>query len=1015
MLRNPQPHPISDDKAPHVPAPPCDCDKDPIEGLKKLFVEYAQGVALARGRDPATRPVFLRLHGVAYGTFEVAKDLRDDFRVGVFGQKREYPVWVRFSGDIQPESPDLKGTAGVAIKLFGVEGKKLLTPDDDAATHDFLLQNHDVFFTDTARDMCEFTCQSLNGKFNEYVEAHPVTGKVLNDMEKVVDSVLATTYWSGLPYRFGKECYVKYKLEPEITPPSSGETPDYGDPFYLRGDLRTRLKNGEARFRLFIQLRTDDEAMPLDRATVRWDEGLSQPVHVATLILPRQDLDARGQSTYGENLAFNPWHALPEHEPVGSIAAARKEVYQASANVRRNFNAIPLGEPVEPRPAEWHSGVPYPPGKDETIVCAKIHPAIGIARVGDSDDWFIGPQVIEPEPNARNSYRDRMGRLKRQAAIFRIYGFNAVGEVVRELTAGMAAMKWTVHVANRKAAWYQWQMALDIPEAATIRLPRRNADVKGADRAGLVIDGLEHSIWGTNAQGPEYMFRGKFLDTGVYLGELQTDEAGRLRFLGGQGKSDSPKGAPILPDGPNGFINADGWYDDICDGPVTAEVTIEGRQIPVEGAWVVTAPPDYAPGLKGVRTLYDLLFDLNVRHGWLPFPEKISFRHHVYPILQRLSRLQWVNKGFAAQFGAGGPNNFEDKDYIRKLASKPATGAFDTYGELRRQVFNSFRDPNGTDNDTLSWPWIYGDAMDVPVPANTPRQNASISPTQYSYLALWAAGRFEDDWAKDEKIPLKIEDVPVKDQPAMLDRAALEFCLADAFHPGCEVTWPFRHMTMFTKPFRIHRASTVTLADYGKELTPVKALAPNGPLYAQGPGDLTRWMGLPWQADTAFCQSGYSPDYDPYLPTFWPAHVPNQVLTKKNYDIVVDKSQERARRLAAFSARMRWNDPLTGSTAEQMVSMVRHFGLMGLVELLDGISGDLDFPEKLLVASFGPGVEVPDPPRMASLAAAAPGPAAPHAVSPQEILRQRAIQEAGWESEDKMENAPIPVHHPVRK
>ena len=29
------------------------------------------------------------------------------------------------------------------------------------------------------------------------------------------------------------------------------------------------------------------------------------PIHLATLILPRQDLDTRGQAPYGENLAFN--------------------------------------------------------------------------------------------------------------------------------------------------------------------------------------------------------------------------------------------------------------------------------------------------------------------------------------------------------------------------------------------------------------------------------------------------------------------------------------------------------------------------------------------------------------------------------------------------------------------------------------------------------------------------------------------------------------------------------------
>ena len=71
MLRRPQPHPSGDADIPEKPAPPCSCDQDPVEGLKKLFVDYAQGVALARGRDPATRPVFLRLHGVAHGAFVV--------------------------------------------------------------------------------------------------------------------------------------------------------------------------------------------------------------------------------------------------------------------------------------------------------------------------------------------------------------------------------------------------------------------------------------------------------------------------------------------------------------------------------------------------------------------------------------------------------------------------------------------------------------------------------------------------------------------------------------------------------------------------------------------------------------------------------------------------------------------------------------------------------------------------------------------------------------------------------
>jgi hypothetical protein len=998
--------------APPKPTPPCGCDQDPVEGLKQLFVDYFQGIGLAAGRDPATRPVFLRLHGVAHGTFVVRPDLPDDLRVGVFAQKPEYPVWVRFSGDIQPGSPDLKGTAGIGIKLFGVAGKKLLPPDQDATTHDFLLQNMDVFFVDTAKDMCEFTCQSLNGGFDAYVKAHPITGQILNEMEKVVDTVLGTPYWSGLPSRFGDNRYVKYKLEPECVPGGT-DKPNYDDPFYLRSALVARLEQGEARFKFMVQFRTNDEQMPLDRATVRWSERASPPVHVATLILPRQDITTRGQSEYGENLAFNTWHALPEHEPVGSIAAARKVVYRASADVRRNFNATPLGEPTDPRPAEWKPGVPYPPGKDTRVVRAAIHPAIGVARVGNSPtDYFVGPEVTDPAPEKPGFYRDASGMLKRQAARFRLYGYNGAGEVVGELTADTADLRWTVHVANRKAAWYQWTMALDVPEAAGSTIPRRNANVTGDQRKGLVIDDGPKSITGKGASGPEYQFRGQFQQADVYLGEVRTDEAGRLLFLGGLGISASPTGSPIYnPADPNAFINADGWYDDMSDGPVTAAVTIEGRPIPVESGWVVTAPPNYGPNVHGVRTLYDLLLDLYVRAGWLDTPREVSFRDDVYPILRRLNTLQWVNRGFATQFGHNGPNDFDDPEYVAKLARVPRVGEVDLYGELRRQVFNSFRNPEGTDNNPLPWPWIYGDAMDVP-PANTPRQNASVSTTQYLALMAWAAGNFVPHRGPAGNPPDAFEKVELQDQPAMLDRAALTFCLADAFHPGCEVTWPIRHLTLFHAPFRIrHRPPGTPEPDYGPTLTPAIALSLTGPLHEQGPGDLTRWMGLPWQADTGFCRSGYDTEYDPFVPTFWPARVPNQVLTEPNYRIVIDPHQPQERRLAAFTARMVWTDPLHGSTAGQMEQMVRIFGSMGLVEVRDGVVNDPDFPATMMVASFGPGVQPPAPPAPTPRVAAAAAPVE----HPGETLRKRALREAGWESEEQREKAPLPVRHSRRE
>src|SRR5947209_989191 len=119
-------------------------------------------------------------------------------------------------------------------------------------------------------------------------------------------------------------------------------------------------------------------------------------------------------------------------------------------------------------------------GSDDTkIVSAKIHPGIGVARIGDSAEaWFIGPETVTPEPRESGFYRDASGALKRQAARFRVYGYNSAGRVVREITGdGASTVEWTVHVANRKGEWYRFIAALDIPDAKDLQTILRNKGV----------------------------------------------------------------------------------------------------------------------------------------------------------------------------------------------------------------------------------------------------------------------------------------------------------------------------------------------------------------------------------------------------------------------------------------------------------------------------------------------------------------------------------------------------------
>jgi len=166
-----------------------------------------------------------------------------------------------------------------------------------------------------------------------------------------------------------------------------------------------------------------------------------------------------------------------------------------------------------------------------------------------------------------------------------------------------------------------------------------------------------------------------------------------------------------------------------------------------------------------------------------------------------------------------------------------------------------------------------------------------------------------------------------------------------------------RHATLYSKPFRIrHRAAGTPEPDYGTTLTPITAQYVDGPLYAQGPGDISRWMALPWQGDTAFCRSGYDPDFDPYVPTFWAARVPNRVLTEEDYRKAIDPSLEREERIAAYNRRLSWLRAIQEpDVAPTMMQMIKHFGELSIVEVRPGVKGDPDIPEYLYVETLAAG------------------------------------------------------------
>lgn len=537
----------------------------------------------------------------------------------------------------------------------------------------------------------------------------------------------------------------------------------------------------------------------------------------------------------------------------------------------------------------------------DEVVRYVIYPCVGIARVGNSpEEYFIGPEAPGEVPQPEGGFKDGAGRIKRQAARFRVYGLNESGEAVREITADEADITWRVHVANRKAGWYQFTNAMDLGPKFSMTTALRNKTVAGADRQKLVIDPGPRVITGRDTQGDAYHFdSGEFMGKKVPLGEVRTDAQGRLLVLGGFGASASYMGKPATT-----FANNDGWHDDTSDGPVRATVKVGGQEFEAEPAMVAVTPPNYGQGLYGVVTMYDVVYDLFCRDPkfGMSAPERPSFWRHLFPIFERLVGNQWVNGGVNFLFGAGSPSDLTAPELLDQL-SNPS----EDFKPLRTSYFNWFRDPADTagPQQQEKIPPFYGDAFgDYP---NLGMDDLAVTPTQYEWLRRWAEGDFEVDASLRQRPPT-LDQYAVAEQPHALDEANLESCLGGPFHPGIELTWPLRVASMWGAAYRLNilPEDAEPKMDYGPSLTPEEAMGPGGVAESSGPGTLTWWMGVPWQTDEASCLSGYEVGTYLSLPSFWAARVPNQVLSERSYRRVLDGNLPAGQRLKHLFYRLDW-------------------------------------------------------------------------------------------------------------
>jgi len=285
------------------------------------------------------------------GKFQVRSELPTHLQVGLFQPGAVYEALVRFSNARGEVLGDLnKDQRGIAIRLKTNPAENLL-PMDDSDIQDFLMTNTPISF---ARNPVQFIevgeilLGGIGGVIPKLVtkygfkEARRILGVFLAPLISF-KPLQMNEYWSRTSYQFGST-QVRFLIRPSAGSKmlsssqqllgvlrslmQGGSQKDH----YLREKLREALREGEVRFDFCVQLFVDEKRTPIEDAYIEWKESDSPPIAIATLIIPKQDLDRQLQQDM-ERMAFNPWNTH-EFTPLGLINLARKNVYDASASQR---------------------------------------------------------------------------------------------------------------------------------------------------------------------------------------------------------------------------------------------------------------------------------------------------------------------------------------------------------------------------------------------------------------------------------------------------------------------------------------------------------------------------------------------------------------------------------------------------------------------------------------------------------------------------------------------------------
>ena len=327
---------------------------DEAEDIQRVVQALELILARSQAKSGQFRAdVHVKTHGYAAAEFRVLPNLPEELAQGLFEIGGDYPAVVRFSSAASRAQADaIPDGRGMAIKVLGVQEESFVADDPNGPTQDFVMINHPVFFARNVKDYLRLEQVLVQADDNSLATLQgALTGGDWNPLHwhwremltvaRIAGQLPAhpasNTYFSMAPIRYGN--YVaKYRAKPAGDRHDSyleliqrlGSQADA-----MRSALEETLQAQEVLFEFQVQLRTSERTMPIEDATIEWPESESPYRTVAHLLLPRQEIARLRQQDAYKNLAFNVWHALAAHRPLGGINRVRRWAYPLSAAWRR--------------------------------------------------------------------------------------------------------------------------------------------------------------------------------------------------------------------------------------------------------------------------------------------------------------------------------------------------------------------------------------------------------------------------------------------------------------------------------------------------------------------------------------------------------------------------------------------------------------------------------------------------------------------------------------------------------